>query len=121
MANARERKLRSDSQGNLILPDPVPTNPDVLLELMNEASDHAGTATATGAEDFDHGIRVFNQLKAHCDLHIAREIAAAHLGLKQETGKLETATHALRVATWWLAGITVILGGIELWKMITEH
>lgn len=62
----------------------------------------------------DHGILIFNQLKAHSDLHVARELAAAHMGLKQ-------ATNALKVATWWLGIITLLLGVVELWKAFKGH
>lgn len=115
------RKLRRNSVGEPLFPDPVPTKVEDLLELMDEASEHAGTAQGAGAPAFDHGTRVFNQLKAHYDLHIAREMAAAHLGLREATDNLKTATRALKVATWVLAIITVLLGGIELWKMFVEH
>ena len=116
----KERKLKRDS-GLPIFPDPVPKNPEELLELMDEASDCARTADGVSAPAFDHSIRVFNQLKAHHDLHMSRETAAAHRGLTQATENLKTATNALKLATLWLAAITALLGGIELWKMVTGH
>jgi|GEM_PF-4259129 len=115
------RRLKRNVIGEPIFPDPVPTKVEDLLELMDEASEHAGTAEGAGAPAFDHGTRVFNQLKAHYDLHMARKMAAAHLGLAEATHNLKTATRALKVATWILAIITVLLGGIELWKMLVEH
>jgi hypothetical protein len=63
MEDARTPKLKRDSCGEPIFPDPVPTKVDELLEMMDEASEHA-TAQGTGAPSFDHGTRVFNQLKA---------------------------------------------------------
>jgi hypothetical protein len=110
MEKAKERRLKRDHVGNSILPDPVPTNSEELLKLMDEASDHAGTAEGAGAGALDHGIRVFNQLKAHYDLHMARELAVAHLGLKDATENPKVATNALKGATWWLAAITSLLG-----------
>ena len=121
MKNLDERKLKRDSVGGLLFPDPVPTKVEELLDLMDEASEHAGTAGGAGAGSFDHGIRVFNQLKAHYDLYMAREMAVAHLGLKQATENLKAATNTLKLATWWLAGVTLLLGVIELWKVIWEH
>ena len=121
MRNPNERKLKRGSVGEPLFPDPVPTKVEELLELMDEASEHAGTAQGAGAPSFDHGTRIFNQLKAHFDLHMAREMAAAHLGLKQATENLKAATNNLKLATWGLAVITLLLGGIELWKVIAEH
>jgi hypothetical protein len=121
MKDGKTRKLKRDSVGEPLFPDPVPTNVEELLEMMDEASEHAGTAQGAGAPSFDHGTRVFKQLKAHYDLHMAREMAAAHQGLRAATNDLKSATNALKVATWILAAITVLLGGIELWKMIVEH
>jgi hypothetical protein len=113
--------LKRNFLGEPLFPDPVPTNAEDLLGLMDEASEHAGTAQGAGAPAFDHGTRVFNQLKAHYDLHMARELAAAHLGLRKATDNLKTATRALKVATWVLAIITLVLGGIELWKVFVRH
>jgi len=121
MKNSNERKLKRDFVGEPVFPDPVPTNVEELLKLMDEASQHAGTAQGAGAPAFDHGTRVFNQLKAHYDLHMAQEMAGAHLGLKQATENLKAATNTLKRATWWLAAITLLLGGIELWKGIVGH
>ena len=113
--------LKRDSMGEPIFPDPVPTNVEELLGMMDEASEHAGTAQGAGAPSFDHGTRVFNQLKAHYDRLMAREMAAAHHGIREATDILRTATNALKAATWVLAAVTVLLGGIEFWKVLAGH
>jgi hypothetical protein len=100
--------------GSLVYPDPVPGDVEELLELMDDAARHASTAQGAGAPAFDHGTLIFSQLKAHYDLHVARELAAAHLGLKR-------ATNALKLATWWLGIITLLLGAVELWKTFRGH
>ena len=96
------------------LPDVIPTNTQDLLDLMDHAAEIAGSAQGATAPAFDHGMRVFNQLYAHYQLHVSMELGAAHRGL-------ERATNALKVATWWLGGITFLLGGVELWKMAVGH
>jgi hypothetical protein len=45
---------------------------------------------------------------------VTRELAAAHVGLKR-------ATDTLKVATWWLAIITFILGLVEILKIFRGH
>jgi hypothetical protein len=98
--------------GNPIAPDPIPNEPEQLLALMDEALEHAAGAQGPGAPAFGHGMRLFNQFKAHFDLLISKELAAAHVGLT-------SATRALKIATWWLAAITIALGiveGIKMWR-----
>lgn len=109
-----KRKLERNAMGSLVLPDSIPSDAEELLELMDDAARHAHTAQGAGAPAFDHGMLIFNQLKAHYDLDVARELAAAHMGLKQ-------ATNALKVATWWLGIITLLLGVVELWKAFKGH
>ena len=108
------QKLRLNSIGLPVLPDPVPSDSKALLELMEDAVRHACAAQGAGAPSFDHGSLIFNQLKAHYDLQVARELAAAHVGLKR-------ATDTLKVATWWLAIITFILGLVEILKIFRGH
>jgi len=84
-------------------PDPIPEDINVLMELMDDASKYAQGAQGMGAPLFDHSIRIFTQLNAHYQIKITRELQKAHNGLI-------TATNALRVATWWLAIVTVLLG-----------
>jgi hypothetical protein len=79
MRGVQRRELERDCRGELIFPNPVPADPEELLVLMDDAANHAGIAQGTGAPTFDHGMRIFNQLKAHYDLRIAYELAAAHL------------------------------------------
>lgn len=108
----RVRRMQRNNVGNPIAPKPIPDDAKQLLELMDEALEHAGTAQGAGAGAFDHGMRLFNQFKAHFDLRVSKELAAAHVGLT-------SATRALKVATWWLAAITVALGiveGVKLWR-----
>jgi hypothetical protein len=108
------RRLNRTSLGRLVFPESIPADPEEVLDLMDDAARHASTAQGTGAPAFDQGMLIFNQLKAHCDLHVSRELGAAHVGLKR-------ATIALKIATWWLAIITFLLGGIELWKFFRDH
>lgn len=81
---------------------------------MDDASLYAGTAQGATAPAFDHGVRLFNQLYAHYQIRVAKQLGAAHQGL-------ERATHALKVATWWLAAVTVALGIVELAKLFRGH
>ena len=109
-----QRRMQRDYGGNPIPPNPIPNDADHLLELMDEALQHAGNAQGAGAPAFDHGVRLFNQFKSHYDLIIARETEKAHQGLT-------SATRGLKVATWWLAGITILLGVIEIAKVVRGH
>ena len=102
--------LPTNLRGLPITPDPIPTNPDDLLVLMDEAAKYAEGAQGSGAPLFDQAMRVFDQLNAHYQTHMARDLGSAHKGLI-------TATNALKAATWWLAIITFILGAVELWKI----
>ena len=113
--------MKRDYVGDPICPDPIPSDVEELLELMDDAAEHAGTAQGAGAPAFDHGMRIFTLLKGHYDLQIAREMSATHLGLKQATDYLKKATNALKIATWLLAIITGALGIIEAWKMFLGH
>ncbi len=110
----RINRMQLDHSNNPIAPNPIPKDPEQLLELMDEALEHAGGAQGVGAPAFDHGMRLFNQFKAHFDLRISRELAAAHIGLT-------SATRALKVATWWLAAITIALGIVEGFKWWRGH
>jgi hypothetical protein len=105
--------MQRDYVGNPIAPDPIPDDSEQLLELMDEALVHAGHGVA-GSNAFEHGVRLFNQFKAHFDMVISRETAAAHAGLT-------SATRGLKIATWWLAAITVALGVVEGVKMLRGH
>jgi hypothetical protein len=97
-----------------VLPDTIPTDRKELLDLMDDAASLAAGGQAAGAPLFDHGIRIFNQLNAHYQAQIARDLGDAHHGLKN-------ATTALKVATWWLAGVTVLLGFVEVCKLVIHH
>ena|SRR5882762_3195607 len=108
----QRRRMERDYVGNPIAPNPIPDDSEELLALMGEALNHAGLAQGAGAGAFDHGMRLFNQFKAHFDLRMSKELALAHAGLT-------SATRALKVATWWLAGITIALGiveGVKMWR-----
>jgi hypothetical protein len=107
-------RMARDYVGNPIAPNPIPNNPEELLELMDEALEHAGNAQGAGAGAFDHGVRLFNQFKAHFDLLSSRDMARAH-------ASLTSATRALKIATWWLAGVTILLGVIEVVKIFRGH
>ena len=109
----QRRIMERDYVGNPVPPTPIPTDPEQLLALMDEALEHAGTAVA-GSNAFEHGVRLFNRFKAHFDLVISKETAAAHAGLT-------SATRGLKIATWWLAAITVLLGVVEGVKILRGH
>jgi hypothetical protein len=47
-------------------------------------------------------------------IRVAEEISKAHHGLTR-------ATHALIIATWWLAVVTVALGAVEFFKLFAGH
>ncbi len=108
------KTLPRDRHGKPYVPEPPPSDPGELLDFMDDASKYAAAAQGATAPQFDHGIRVFNQLYAHYQLHMARELGDAHHALK-------SATNALRLATWWLAGITIALGLVEVVKMLRGH
>ena len=72
----RVRRMQRDYVGNPIAPNPIPDDGEQLLELMDEALEHAVTAQGTGAGAFDHGMRLFNQFKAHFDLRVSKELAS---------------------------------------------
>ena len=108
--NTREKRKLERKAGFPVLPNPMPTDCEVLLDLMDDASAFASSGDAATAPSFDHGMRLFNQIKAHYDLRVAQELVAAHHGLKG-------ATSALRLATWLLAGVTILLFVMELWKL----
>ncbi len=106
-------KLERDESGMPVFPSEVPSDANDLLMLMDDAAAYAQRGQGVTAPTFDHGMRIFNQLNAHYQIAVARELSKAHEGLR-------SATRALKVATWWLAGITVLLGVIEVWKVFTH-
>jgi hypothetical protein len=108
----QRRLMERDYVGGPIAPNPIPNDPEQLLALMDEALQYAGTGGA-GSNAFEHGVRLFNQFRAHFEVVTARETAAAHAGLT-------SATRALKIATWWLAAITVLLGAVEGVKMCAD-
>ena len=76
---------------------------------MDDAANAARSGGGVTSPTFDHCMRIFNQLNAYYQLAVSQELAKAHEGLC-------SATRALKVATWFLAGVTVLLGGVEIWK-----
>lgn len=106
-------KLERDNSGMPIFPKKAPSDAKELLCLMDEAAAFAQRGQGATAPFYDHGIRVFNQLQAHYQIAVARELAKAHEGLR-------SATLALKAATWLLAGITVLLGAVEIWKLFAH-
>lgn len=109
-----KKTLPRDRHDKPTMPELVPSDPRELLDLMDDASTYASAAIGATAPQFDHGIRLFNQLNAHYQIHIAKELGEAHHALKN-------ATNALKVATWWLAAITIMLGGVEVFKIFNGH
>lgn len=59
-------------------PESIPTDPQDLLDLMDDAATIAGTAQGATAPAFDHGMRVFNQLHAHYQMRMAIQLGEAH-------------------------------------------
>ena len=103
----RERKrLQRDEVGNLVPPDPMPTETRELLDLM-EQKFHSAIKGTPGSREWERDKILFDLIHSHFQLLNAAELAEAHNGL-------ERATKALQSATWWLAGITVFLGLVEL-------
>lgn len=92
------------------IPEPIPTDPEELLDLMDDAANYAAAAQGATAPAFDHGMRIFNQLNARFQIQAAREMADAHRGLIR-------ATNGLNGATWWLAGVTIALGAVEVFGL----
>jgi hypothetical protein len=106
-------KLKRDEYKMLVFPEEVPSDANELLMLMDDAAAYAQKGQGVSSSMFDHGMRIFNQLNAHYQITVARELAKAHEGLR-------TATLGLKVATWCLASITILLAAIEVWKVLTH-
>jgi len=60
-----------------------------------------------GSRAWERAKVLFDLLHSHFQLRSAAELGEAHDGLAR-------ATKTLKVATWWLAGVTVFLGFVEL-------
>jgi len=60
-----------------------------------------------GSRAWERAKLLFDLLHSHFQLRSAAELGEAHDGLALATG-------TLKVATWWLAGVTVFLGIVEL-------
>jgi hypothetical protein len=60
-----------------------------------------------GSRAWERAKILFDLIHSNFQLRSAADLGEAHKGL-------ERATKALNVATWWLAGITVLLGVVEL-------
>lgn len=114
MNRNREKKKLDWSRDRPQVPSPMPTDPADLLDLMDDAAEYAASAEGVTAPAFDHGMRLFNELNAHYQIHVAKETAKAH-------HELTRATSALKVATWWLAIVTIALGGVEIFKLLQGH
>jgi hypothetical protein len=84
----------------------MPTDTRQLLDMMEEAFSSA-IKGEPGTRPAERGKMLFDFLNSHFQHRSAIEIGEAHNGL-------ERATTALKVATWWLAGVTVLLGLVEL-------
>lgn len=103
----RERKrLQRDEVGNLVPPDPMPTDTRELLDLLDEAF-HSAIKGEPGSRAWERAKILFDLIHSNFQLRSATELGEAH-------HSLERATTALKVATWWLAGVTVLLGVVEL-------
>lgn len=105
--------MQLDRFDHPIAPNPIPNDSQQLLELMKESLDYAGSGLV-GSPAHAHGTHLYYQFKAHFDLLISQETAEAHKGLT-------SATRGLKIATWLLAAITVLLGLVEGFKMWRGH
>ena len=105
MSSERRRLLR-DNVGNLVPPDSLPTDTRELLDMMDEAF-RAAIMGEPGSRAWERAKILFDLLHSHFQLRSAAELGEAHDGLAG-------ATRTLKVATWWLAGVTVFLGIVEL-------
>ena len=100
------KQLQRDQLGNLVPPDPMPTDTRELLDLMEQAFRFA-IQGEPGSRAWERAKILFDLIHSNFQLRSATDLGEAHKGL-------ERATKALNVATWWLAGITVLLGVVEL-------
>ena len=98
--------LKRDDLGNLVPPDPMSTDTRQLLDHMEEAFSDA-IKGEPGSRATERSKMLFELLNSHFQRRSAIELGEAHNGL-------ERATKALSMATWWLAGVTVLLGLVEL-------
>jgi hypothetical protein len=99
-------QLSQDEVGNLVPPNPTPTDTCKLLELMEEAF-HSAIKGEPGSRPLERGKMLFYLLSGHFQHRSVIQIGEAHNGL-------ERATTALKLATWWLAAVTVLLGLVEI-------
>jgi hypothetical protein len=84
----------------------MPTDTSKLLDLMKEAF-HYAVKGDPGSKAAERGEITFDLLNSHFQYQSAIQLGEAHKGL-------ERATTALKVATWWLALVTVFLGLVEV-------
>ena len=103
---SKGKRLQQDEVGNLVPPDLIPTDTNELLGLMDEAFRSAIKGTP-GSIAWERSKILFDLIHSHFQLRSAAELGEAHNGL-------ERATKILMLATWWLAGVTVFLGAVEL-------
>lgn len=97
---------RRPALGPYKLKTPGPSSIDEWFEALDEALDCASAGQAAGAPAFDHGRMLFDLISASVQRELNRELSHAHTGLRD-------ATTALKIGTWWLAAITIILGLVE--------
>lgn len=100
------RRLLRDDVGNLVPPDTLPTDTRELLDMMDEAF-RVAIKGEPDSRAWERAKLLFDLLHSHFQLRSAAELGEAHDGLAR-------ATKTLKVATWWLAGVTVFLGIVEL-------
>jgi hypothetical protein len=84
----------------------MPTDTRQLLDLMEQAFNSA-IKGEPGSRPTERGKMLFDLLNSHFQHRSAIELGEAHTGL-------ERATKALSLATYLLAGVTVVLGLVEL-------
>ena len=101
---------RRPALGPFTLKTPGPQTIDEWFEAMDEALDWASAGQASGSAAFDHGRMLFERISASVQRELNHELAHAHTDLRN-------ATNALKIATYWLGAITIVLGVVEVFKL----
>ena len=80
---SRERKqLQRDQQGNLVPPDPMPTDTRELLDLLDEAFRN-GVKGEPGSRAWERAKILFDLLHSNFQLRSATELGEAHHSLER--------------------------------------
>lgn len=113
--------LQRDPVGLTLLPDPLPDSAEGLLALSRELVIAAAEGQGAGAPKYDRPMAQLGHVRASIDHLLSQETVETSKRLHDAHASLERATRALKAATWWLAGATVALGCLEVYKTIAGH